>query len=406
MSPRSIRVLIAVRDPDRRIALTDLIARTPALALAGTASTADEALGFTERLAVDVALVDIDTDPGSDPDTPLDIGANGGGEQLIRALRRTSSRNGQTAVVASGASADRRDVVAMLRAGAIGYLTRESAAEEIVAAIANAADGRATVSPAAAHAVTAELVDHLSAQEQVLDEERARLARVRRVLDEELLEVVFQPIVSVNTGAVEGYEALARFSLEPIRPPNHWFAEAWQVGLGGELERLAVRVALSHLGAIEPPAYLAVNVSPELLVTGGLAAVVEAVDSTRVVVEMTEHAAVEDYDRLARAMAPLRAAGTRMSVDDTGAGFASLRHILRIQPDFIKLDNSITHHIDVDLAQLALARGLVSFAGDIHAHMIGEGVETNAELDILRELGFASVQGYLLGHPAPLRSRT
>lgn len=390
MSPRSIRVLIAVRDPDRRIAITDLIARTPALALAGTASTADEALAFTGRLPVDVALVDID------------IGASGGGEQLIRALRRTSPRNGPTAVVASGASVDRRDVVAMLRAGAIGYLTRESAAEEIVAAIANAADGRATVSPAAAHAVTAELVDHLTAQEQVLDEERARLARVRRVLEEELLEVIFQPIVSVDTGAVEGYEALARFSLEPAVPPNLWFAEAWQVGLGAELERLAVRVALSHLDAIESPAYLAVNVSPELVVSGSLAAVIEAVDGTRVVVEMTEHAAVDDYDRLSRAMAPLRAAGARMSVDDTGAGFASLRHILRIQPDFIKLDNSITHHIDLDLARLALARGLVSFAGDVHAHMIGEGVETHAELDALRQLGFASVQGYLLGRPGSL----
>lgn len=398
MSPRSIRVFIAVRDPDRRIALTDLIARTPTLALAGTAGTADEALEFAGRLPVDVALVDIELDPGTD----TGIRANGGGEQLIRALRRTSSRNGQTAVVASGASVDRRDVVAMLRAGAIGYLTRESTAEETVAAIANAAGGRATVSPAAAHGVTAELVDHLTAQEQVLDEERARLARVRRVLDEELVEVAFQPIVSVNTGAVEGYEALARFSLEPIRPPNRWFAEAWQVGLGAELERLAVRVALSHLGDIEPPAYLAVNVSPELLVTEGLTAVVEAVDSTRVVVELTEHAAVEDYDPLSRAMAPLRAAGARMSVDDTGAGFASLRHILRIQPDFIKLDNSITHNIDVDLARFALARGLVSFADDVHAHMIGEGVETQAELDALRRLGFASVQGYLLGRPVPL----
>lgn len=340
------------------------------------------------------------------PDVGLvDVALEGdGGERLTRALCRGSARS--VPVVALGQSADRHDVVAMLRAGAIGYLTQDSLESGVVEALLAAADGRPTVSRAATPALVEELAHHLDVQERILDEERRRLARVRALLDGELLETVFQPIVAVDTRELAGYEALTRVSLDPQRSPDHWFAEAWQVGLGTELEVLALRVALSHLDRLPPSAYLAVNVSPDVVASGRLADAVAAVDSTRVVLEMTEHAAVQDYDKLAEALRPLRSAGASVSVDDTGAGFASLRHILLLDPDYIKLDGSITRNIDKDPARHALARGLVSFATDINAHMVGEGVETESELDALRRLGIASAQGYLLGRPGPLPRRT
>jgi EAL domain-containing protein (putative c-di-GMP-specific phosphodiesterase class I)/CheY-like chemotaxis protein len=369
---RPIRVLITGGDDTRRAALTTVIA--------GRAGGFEMAVAGGEA---DVVLVDIEID-------------GGGAEQLVRTLRPTGP------VIAYGESADRREVVAMFRAGASGYLTKDTSPDDLVHALTEAAAGRATISAAAAPAVVEELAHHLRAQELILDEERGRLEQVRRVLDESLVGTVFQPIVAVDTREPAGYEALTRIALEPSHPPDHWFFQAWQVGLGAELELLAIRTALGHLDLLPPWAYLAVNVSPDVVASGALSGVIDTVDSNRIVVEMTEHAPVLDYDQLAKALAPLRAAGVRVSVDDTGAGFASLRHILLLDPHFIKLDGSITRNIDKDPARLALARGLVSFARDINAHIVGEGVETESELEALRRLGVSSAQGYLFGRPAPL----
>jgi EAL domain-containing protein (putative c-di-GMP-specific phosphodiesterase class I) len=125
-------------------------------------------------------------------------------------------------------------------------------------------------------------------------------------------------------------------------------------------------------------------------------------DGNRLVLEMTEHAVVEDYDALQAALAQLRRFGIRVAVDDAGAGFASLRHILSLVPEFIKLDRSLTSGIDSDLPKRALARGLISFAQEIGTSVIGEGVETASELEALRELGVGFAQGYYLGRPVPL----
>jgi hypothetical protein len=118
-----------------------------------------------------------------------------------------------------------------------------------------------------------------------------------------------------------------------------------------------------------------------------------------VVLEITEHAAVADYELLERALAPHRASGLRLAVDDAGAGYASFRHVLRLQPEFIKIDLSLVRDIHLDPVRQALTSSLLAVARTGGAQLVAEGVETQDELDTLARLGVTLVQGYLLGRP-------
>jgi EAL domain-containing protein (putative c-di-GMP-specific phosphodiesterase class I) len=123
---------------------------------------------------------------------------------------------------------------------------------------------------------------------------------------------------------------------------------------------------------------------------------------SRLVFELTEHEAVDDYGPIRDRMEPLLRAGARIAVDDTGAGYASLRHILLLQPQIIKLDRSLTHGVDHDPARRALASSLVSFAHDVGAEVIAEGIETVEELATLERLGAHWAQGFHIARPEPL----
>ena len=124
-----------------------------------------------------------------------------------------------------------------------------------------------------------------------------------------------------------------------------------------------------------------------------------AVDPRDLVIEITEHAAVDDYEALATALRRHRAAGLRIAVDDAGAGYASLRHILKLRPDFIKIDLSLVRDIHLDPVRQALVTALVTFASTVGAVLVAEGVEAQAELDMLVGLGVRHMQGYLLCPP-------
>jgi EAL domain-containing protein (putative c-di-GMP-specific phosphodiesterase class I) len=199
-----------------------------------------------------------------------------------------------------------------------------------------------------------------------------------------------------------GVEALARFTTEPPRPPSHWFTEAAEIGRGVELELLAIRTAVDSVDRLPPEVFLSVNASPATICSDPLAELVEATASDRIVVEITEHQRVDDYTALVDALSGLRSLGVRVAVDDTGAGYASLAHILRLQADILKLDIGLTHGIDQDPVRRSLAAALVTFAGDIGSCIVAEGVETAAELAVLRALGVPWAQGYHLGRPMPL----
>jgi EAL domain-containing protein (putative c-di-GMP-specific phosphodiesterase class I) len=161
-------------------------------------------------------------------------------------------------------------------------------------------------------------------------------------------------------------------------------------------------MALAALSSLPPDAYLAVNASPDTIFGDEAFNLLNGMPAERIVLEVTEHAHVEDYDRLRQGLAPLRQRGVRLAVDDAGAGYSSLQHILHLQPDLIKLDMSLTRHIDLDPARRALASALIGFARDTGSRIIAEGVETASELATLRALGVEHAQGYFLGRPMAL----
>lgn len=235
-------------------------------------------------------------------------------------------------------------------------------------------------------------------------QDRQASRRVRSAIAGDGLTMAFQPIVDIDRDRPVGFEALARFSQPPPRPPDAWFAEAASVGLGVDLELAAVRLALQDLRHLPPHAYLALNASPATVLSGGLEAALHAVPGDRIVVEVTEHTAIETYGRLRAALAALRRRGVRIAVDDAGAGYASFRHILRLRPDIIKLDMTLTRGIDHDASRRALASALIGFGQDTGSAIVAEGVETAAELRTLRRLGVVVAQGYHLGRPGDVRS--
>lgn len=226
--------------------------------------------------------------------------------------------------------------------------------------------------------------------------------RISDVLSSDQPSIVYQPILAAQTLELCGWECLARFSTQPPRSPDQWFVEAAEAGLGVDLELRAIESAVSALAVLPGHTYLALNCSPQLVYSGRLAPLLQQLPPRRLVLEITEHAAVADYVRLEQALAPLRQRGVRLSIDDTGAGYANMRHILELGPDIIKLDMSITQGIDNDFKRRALASSLIAFARETGSTVVAEGVETQLELDTLKALGVHKIQGYLLGRPQPL----
>jgi EAL domain-containing protein (putative c-di-GMP-specific phosphodiesterase class I) len=226
-------------------------------------------------------------------------------------------------------------------------------------------------------------------------------ARVGGAIQDRAIRIVYQPIHRVRDAGIVGVECLARFPDCEARPPSDWFAEAAEVGLGVDLEIAALDTALEGLPSLPEDIYLAVNVSPATILSGRLEPIVAAAPPGRLVIELTEHAAIADYAALADALEPLRGRAG-LAIDDVGAGYSGMRHILDLRPDIIKLDISLTRDIDTDPARRALAAALVAFAAGIGAEIVAEGVETEGELTALRELGVPKSQGYYLSRPKPL----
>jgi EAL domain-containing protein (putative c-di-GMP-specific phosphodiesterase class I) len=307
-------------------------------------------------------------------------------------------------IVVLTADVNRAAREAALAAGASDFLTKPFDHTEVVLRIRNLLHTRA---------LYLELRRHNAALEQQLEAQRirelraatrlqAKANRISDLLRDDQMTMVFQPIVELENGTIAGYEALARFSHPLQRSPERWFAEAAEVGLGAQLELAAIRKALAELDSLVPGAALSVNVSPSTAAEPGLVELVaEAIQHRPIVVELTEHSRVDDYRAMNRHLGRLRSCGALIAIDDAGTGYAGLQHILRLQPDVVKLDRDLISRIDTDPARLALSSSLSKFASDIGAVLVAEGIETRAELDVLRGLGIPWGQGFFLGRPGP-----
>ncbi len=379
-------MLIADDEPQVREALGELVRGDPSLELVGKVGDASRAVDLAGAIQPDVVIVDVRM-------------PEGGGPRAAREIRAVCP---STRVVALSAHQDRTTVLDMLRAGARGFVVQGASSGQILETIHRAARGLPTLSDEITADVIDELSGHLEREQRRLEDTRVLTDRMWHVLNGRGLRTAYQPIVRLADRRVSGFEALARFAMPPVRGPDVWFAEAAEIGFTEELELAALRNALGGLDRIPEDAYLSVNLSPATAVAQGFVDLMANVPGERIVVEITEHAAVEDYDALTEALRPLRAFGVRLAIDDVGAGFASLRHILRLRPDLLKLDMSLTRDIDTDVIRRALSRALISFASEIGAGIVAEGIETGAELEALRGLGVTYGQGYHLGRPGSL----
>ncbi len=380
-----IRVLIADDQDIVREALADVIHADSSLQLVGSAVDAREAATMAEVLRPDVALLDVRM-------------PQGGGPQAARDIRRLSP---ETRVVALSAYGDSETVFTMLEDGTISYLVKGAEPAEVTSAIHAAVRGLGALSSEVTGIVIKRVALDLEREtlERIDLEERS--LRITAAMSSSHLTMAFQPVIELVTGASVGFEALARFDMEPRRTPDVWFAEAATVGATVALELSAIRRAVAAYSDRRHQGFLAVNASPLTILSGDLVAVARCLDGS-LVVEITEHALIPDYDLLNKAVDELRGYGTRLAVDDAGAGFASLRHILKLRPDIIKLDISLTQGVDEDDSTRAMAAALVAFAAQTKAIVIAEGIETKQELNALVGLGVQFGQGYFLGRPGAL----
>lgn len=382
-----IRVLIADDDEMNRETLAEIIERSDALELVGIAKDADEAIRIASLRRPDVALLDVRMPSGGGPHAASEI----------------RWRSPTTRIVALSAFGDDRSVDDMLANGATSYLTKDASFDDIVDAIVRSVKGDALLSSTVTTHVVAELGARLEREHGQAEDRREKERRVGRLLEGgEGLTMAYQPIVALTSGVIVGVEALSRFALPPQRTPDRWFAEAAEIGLGTELQLMAVSLALPALDQLPDDVFVSVNVDPTIASSPGLAEIVERWPGERIVIELTEHAPANDYPSLREALDAFRRSGVRMAVDDAGAGFASLRHILELSPDIIKLDISIVRDIDKDASQRALASALVAFSREIGTELVAEGVETAEEAVALDALGIRLMQGYYLARPGPL----
>jgi EAL domain-containing protein (putative c-di-GMP-specific phosphodiesterase class I) len=229
------------------------------------------------------------------------------------------------------------------------------------------------------------------------------LAGLRAVIaDPSLVTPAVQPIVDLHRGTVVGHEALSRFAGPPDATPDRWFAAAERLELGPELTAATLTRAFGLLDRLPPNTFLTVNLEPHHVRTAPVQRVLAAPGRLdRVVLELTEHVALDDPASLRAELDRLRTLGATIAVDDAGSGYAGLQALLQLRPQLIKLDRALVDGLDRDPAKRVLLRAVGDLADGIDAWVLGEGIETDGELAVLVAEQVPLGQGYRLGRPGP-----
>ena len=307
------------------------------------------------------------------------------GLEVLTAIRADPSIAAVAVVLVTGVDGTARAVEG-LDTGADDYIVKPFEPDELAARVRSQLRARRTTA-AATRADDAAPV-------------REAEARIRGIVQDHAFHAVFQPIVDLGAGAVVGHEALTRF--DAGLDPAEVFGTASRLGVSVDLERATLAVAVAAAERQAPGTWLALNVTPTLLLGGeDLDPILRRAGRDDLVLEISEMEPVHDYGALLEAIDAL-GASVQISVDDAGAGFASLAHILALRARYVKLDKSWIHGIETEPAKQALVAGLQGFATETGASLIAEGIETAAQLETIRSLGIAYGQGYLLGRPGDL----
>src|SRR4051812_42728262 len=222
-------------------------------------------------------------------------------------------------------------------------------------------------------------------------------ADVHRILQTRAVSLAFQPIVDLATGAVEAVEALARF--EGYSSPMTVFRAAEPLGLGAQVEGLVLRKALDERFRVPHGMLLTVNVSPARLLIDPIRSLLADVDLSGIVLELTEHTLPPPPEQLVPAIQRLRDQGALVALDDAGAGYQNLNQVAELRPDWVKIDRTVVMGAANDAVQRASLQMFARVSRRINAKAVAEGVECDADLATLREVGIPLGQGYLLGEP-------
>lgn len=244
-------------------------------------------------------------------------------------------------------------------------------------------------------------VEQIERDLETSERHSATASSIRHVIDNQSFQILQQPIVDLVTCKPMGAECLSRFPDASERGPDKWFAEAAQVGLGLELELAAIEAGLKTIHHMPRDCYISVNASPETVLSGKLEDHLSLYEGRNIVVELTEHDEVQDFDALKHALSRIKSYA-RIAIDDVGAGYSGLRHLVDLEPDLLKLDMSLTRDIHKDVARQALTSAMVVFARDIGAKLVAEGIECEQERETLVKLGVDYGQGYFFALPMPV----
>lgn len=228
------------------------------------------------------------------------------------------------------------------------------------------------------------------------------------ILAKRLLSAVFQPIVASADLGMTGYEGLIRGPAgSQLESPAALFARARALGRQQELERLCLNVQCTRFAEHELPGKLFLNVGTGLLLDPcGTTMPLDrylrelGADLSRIVVEITEEDAVQDYRKLRKVAGRLIDQGAMLAIDDLGSGFASLRLWLELQPDWVKLDRAFVQGVHADPVRRSFIEAVRHIARNSGARMIAEGIETAAEFATLRQLGVDYAQGFYVARPS------
>ena len=234
-----------------------------------------------------------------------------------------------------------------------------------------------------------------------------QLSELERILAQKQLNTLFQPIFSLTARRIHGYEALSRGpSNSPLHAPLPLFSVARSAGRLSELETACHTRACARFRQYGRHGTLYLNVSPESLIEpdhqyGQTLRMLKAynIEPAQVVIELTEHTPIEDFDLLDRALRHYRAMGFSIAIDDLGAGYSSLRLWSELRPDIVKIDRHFIDGIHLDPLKREFVGSILRVAKAARARVIAEGVEQLGELQLLADMGVDLVQGYLLGRP-------
>jgi diguanylate cyclase (GGDEF)-like protein len=235
------------------------------------------------------------------------------------------------------------------------------------------------------------------------------MSPLREIIEQRRLSALFQPIIDLKSGEFLGFEGLIRGPADsPLHSPVNLFGAAEQQGLQLELEMLSRQIVLETFAKLNLPGNLFLNVSPETLTNpsfkdGQTLAFLkrQGLDPERVIIEITENQPTFDFEGMRTALLHYRSMGFKIAIDDLGEGFSSLRLWSELRPEFIKIDMHFVQGVDHDPIKLQFLKSIQHIADSCDTRVIAEGVETEAELRVVKDLGIALGQGYFIARPSP-----